>query len=338
MVCYVQINSHNKAKNDIDILMQQRGYRNITIRGLGKGHLETFGRKFFSAFSILFRIGKGDVLFLQYPFKKFFHIYCLLAHLKGAQTVTLIHDLGSFRRKKLTVAKEMKRLSATDYIIAHNDRMRSWMQLQGCSCPIGCLDIFDYLSDASASSCLHQSPYCNIAFAGGLSERKSSFLYAAGNTLAGCHLDLFGKNNFSGNDFGSNLEFHGQIPSDAFIENNPDDWGLVWDGEAVDGCSGTWGNYLRYNNPHKTSFYLRAGLPVIVWDESAMAPFIQRHHLGLTVARLGQIPALLAEMSNADYSTMIDNVQTVSHQLQEGFYFYQALDDALQSLIQQQSH
>ena len=34
----------------------------------------------------------------------------------------------------------------------------------------------------------------------------------------------------------------------------------MWDGPSPDTCAGVYGAYLRYNNPHKTSLYLAAGL------------------------------------------------------------------------------
>ena len=59
--------------------------------------------------------------------------------MKGAKTVSLIHDLGSFRRKKLTVEKEISRLSHSDYIIASNENMKKWLKEHGMQKPVGAL-------------------------------------------------------------------------------------------------------------------------------------------------------------------------------------------------------
>ena len=50
--------------------------------------------------------------------------------------------------------------------------------------------------------------------------------------------------------------------------------GLIWDG-ASDSSDEDIGmkNYTRYNNPHKLSCYMAAGLPVIVWEKSAISKF-----------------------------------------------------------------
>lgn len=120
------------------------------------------------------RIQKGDVIVLQYPVKKYFSFICKMAHLKGAKTISLIHDLGSFRRKKLTVAQELKRLSHTDYIIATNQAMKLWLEQQGLEKPIGALGFHDYLSPSVAADKKHQpNKVWNIVYAGSLNLRKT---------------------------------------------------------------------------------------------------------------------------------------------------------------------
>ena len=53
-------------------------------------------------------------------------------------------------------------------------------------------------------------------------------------------------------------------------------WGLVWDGNSIDTCSGNFGEYLRLNAPFKFSLYLAAKRPVVVWRESAMAEYVRK--------------------------------------------------------------
>ena len=69
-------------------------------------------------------------------------------HYRGAKVITLIHDLGSFRRKRLTVLQEIDRLQNSDYLITLNDSMSAWLQTKGCEVPKGELKIWDYLSPA----------------------------------------------------------------------------------------------------------------------------------------------------------------------------------------------
>lgn len=113
---------------------------------------------------------------MQYPLKKYFTLVCQIAHCKGAKVVVVIHDLGSFRRKKLTVAQEIRRLGHADYIIAHNSRMKQWLLDNGCKVPLGVLEIFDYLSETTASSHLVPSQPYGVVYAGALNPRKILFV------------------------------------------------------------------------------------------------------------------------------------------------------------------
>ena len=69
-------------------------------------------------------------------------------HYRGAKVITLIHDLGSFRRKRLTVLQEIDRLQNSDYLITLNDSMSAWLQTKGSEVTKGELKISDYLSPA----------------------------------------------------------------------------------------------------------------------------------------------------------------------------------------------
>ncbi len=332
--CYISMDSPNAAKRHVDEIARMEGFEDMAVK-VGKGKVATFLRKLLSVTALMFRIHKGDVLLIQYPFKKFYVIQCRIAHLKGAKSVTLIHDLGTFRRGKLTAGQEVRRLSHTDVIIVHNQRMNDWLRDHGCKVPLVNLDIFDYLS-ADEPATGHQSGTVpSIVFAGGISRRKSAFIYEADSCLDGCRMDLYGSGLEHGADKDwKNIRYHGTVGSDEFIRTVNSDWGLVWDGDSVDGCSGVWGSYLRINNPHKTSFYLRAGLPVIVWKESAMAPFILDNKLGIAVGSLREIPEVLRRMTPGKYGEFKRAAIEESKLLNDGHYFKTAFAAAIETLTQ----
>lgn len=333
MNCYISMDSPNTAKKHVDELMHRWGFTDLAVK-TGKGKVATFFRKVFSMVNLLFKLKKGDVLVIQYPFKKFYVTQCQIAHLKGAKTVTLIHDLGTFRRRKLTAEQEVKRLSHTDVIIVHNQSMNNWLTEHGCKVPLVNLDIFDYLSSEQPSSEPHvRGEKPTFTFAGGISQRKTGFLYQLDEVLDGCHFDLYGSGLVPGTETNwKNTTYHGQIDSDQFIGTVKADWGLVWDGDTIDGCSGTWGSYLRINNPHKASFCLRAGLPVIVWKESAMAPFITSNHLGIAVDSLRELPEKLQGITPEEYALYKRAAMTIKDELNDGHYFKTAFEKAVQLL------
>lgn len=332
MISYIKTPSTNKAKLDIDILCDERGYRNIAI-GNGSGKISKFFQKLATVAMLPFRLRKGDVLLIQYPYKKYYRHLCRAAHWRKAKTVTLIHDLGSFRRKKLTPEQEIKRLSDTDFIIVHNSSMRKWLIDHGCLVPMHDLDIFDYLSDAKPTGGYEKSAPNVVLYAGGLGPRKNRFLYDIDPLLGDCRMEVYGKGLEPGiAETWKRIAYKGFVPSDRFISEANGHWGLVWDGDSVDECNGEWGEYLRYNNPHKTSFYLRAGIPVIIWEKSAMAPFITANNLGIAVSSLRELDKKLNAMTLEEYAVYRREASTISDRLQQGAYFGLAMDKALKQL------
>jgi hypothetical protein len=138
--------------------------------------------------------------------------------------------------------------------------------------------------------------------------------------MQGWEMDLYGKGFDDSSSPVAGLHYHGFIASDDFIAQADADFGLVWDGDSLNECTGDWGEYLRINDPHKTSFYLRAGIPVIVWKEAAMAPFIEQQKVGISVGSLSEISQRLSTLSTADYQLLKQNAMAMSHRLDEGYY------------------
>ena len=328
MKYYIEVGTNNKAKQDIDEICRREGFVNLTQRNFGEGGVGRFLTKLTSVTSILWNMKKGDMLFLQYPMKKFYYMACILAKIKGAKVVTVIHDLGAFRRHKLTPEGENKRLSKTDFLIVHNPTMRNYLIEHGYKGGIHCLQIFDYLApNHSVDYVVPHTPW-RVVYAGNLARWRNEFLYHMESVMNGWQMELYGKgfDEKSAPCFG--LHYHGFIASDDFIAQAEADFGLVWDGDSLDECTGDWGEYLRINDPHKTSFYLRAGIPVIVWKEAAMAPFIEEQEVGICVSSLSEIGGRIASLSSADYQTMKQNAQAMSHRLNDGYYIKEGLKAA----------
>jgi len=51
------------------------------------------------------------------------------------------------------------------------------------------------------------------------------------------------------NKIAGNVAYHGSFPTDDIHSQLKEGFGLVWDGEGIDGCIGPYGKYLRYNSP-----------------------------------------------------------------------------------------
>lgn len=327
--CYRNLTSAgNKAKTDNETTMREMGFINIGLRQkVSSNDVTVFFYDLASIIKACLAMRKGDELLLQYPVKKYFSLLCHVAHWHGARVTALIHDLGSFRRRKLTVKQEINRLSNADRVVASNATMEQWLKDNGLTVDTGALGLFDYRSP-SAPTARKRGNVCRIVYAGSLAPRKNTFFLQLPALVSGYELHIYG----NGDAMPSlkddpHFVFHGFTPADAFIAHNDGDFGLVWDGDSVDACTGSFGGYLRYNSPHKASFYLRSGLPVIVWNEAAIAPIVEREGVGFTIASLRDLPARLAQISDSDFQAMQANAMKMADRLNRGYFFRKAMSE-----------
>lgn len=330
---YIQIRSRNKAKEDIDVLFQGMGYKNLSPKNNSKNAIMRFILRLVAVSKILFTLHKEDVLCLQYPMKKFYTLACKLTHAKGAKVITIIHDLGAFRRHKLTIKKENRRLANSDVIIVHNDRMKEHLLNNGCKQTVITLGIFDYLTTSEPSHAIQKrNQPCKVAYAGNLARWRNEFLYHLEEETVTWTMEVYGKGFDEPHNSNPNLHYHGMVSPDDFVSKCDADFGLVWDGSSLDECDGEWGRYLLVNNPHKTSFYLRAGIPVIVWAESAMAPFILKHGMGIVIHSIRDLKVILSRMSDETYSSLKTNAIHFSELLGNGTYTHRAFEEAMRRI------
>lgn len=338
--CYLSKNykglnsAGNKAKTDIETILAKLGYKNIGLRQTTYNNkIVGFIVTLLGVLKVPFCLHKGDVLVLQYPLKKYYAFVCRMAHLRGCKIITIIHDLGSFRRKKLTIQQEIARLNHSDYIIAHNNSMKNWLLENGSKAKVGTLQIFDYLSAKKAELKSIPHPPYSVVYAGALGKRKNAFLYELDDFINSYYFNLYG-GGFNLDEIKNKeaFSYKGFVPSDELITSAKGHFGLVWDGDSISECSGVNGEYLKYNNPHKTSLYIRCLLPIIIWDKAALAPFIKENKIGITVDSLKNLGDILSRISPEEYDEMKQNIVEISDRLAEGWYIEQALNKANKEL------
>lgn len=340
MNCYLSRNykglssAGNKAKTDIEQIMKDLSFKNVGLKQT------TYRNKVLSFLFTLagvlkapFCLHRGDYLVLQYPLKKYFTFVCNMAHQRGAKVIVIIHDLGSFRRKALTVEQEISRLNHADYIIAHNEKMKKWLEDNGCKAKLGVLGIFDYLSETSAAPKQNTEKPYSVLYAGALSPRKNAFLYEVGAFVHSFNLNLYG-NGFEINQAKGKEHFNymGFVKSDDLIATAQGDFGLVWDGTSVSTCTGDFGEYLQYNNPHKTSLYIRCQLPVIIWNKAALADFVRENGIGICVDSLEELEKILNTLSEEEYAEMKKRTAKIGERLSQGYFVRKALQEAIERL------
>ena len=324
-------NAGNKAKTDIESVMEQMGYTNIgrhhtVVRNKVAGFLLSLA----GMLKTVRAIKPGDVVVIQYPLKKYYDYIVSSAHRRGARTVTLIHDLGSFRRKKLTVDEEITRLNRNDGIIVHTPAMKQWLESNGVNVPIVCLEIFDYLCDRQPGERPDRSRL-QVVYVGLLRPDQNEFLYHLARSHRNYDLVLYG-NGFDKEALSENtpgLVVRGFCPSDKIITECRGDFGLVWYGPETETISGNLSEYLPLIAPHKLSLYLRAGMPVIVWSKSGMAGYVEEHEIGIAVDSLDSLDTRLATITPERLARMRRNVARIAADLSSGANTRRALNSIM---------
>lgn len=287
------------------------------------------------------KLGNGGWLFVQHPITTSRSLLNSRAgrdfvlsvkRKKGMKIVALLHDVDEARYGSGEApngdASTATIFGMADKVIVHNDTMRKMLVGRGYPAEkMTTLGIFDYLSDAPLSKPAPGS-FRRVVFAGNLRPDKCGFLSRIPE-LGDIKWQLFGKKVDGATLSFQQVEYGGCLPPDELPLHLTDGFGLVWDGDTVDGCGGKFGEYLRINNPHKCSLYLAAGLPVIVWKESALAPFVEKHGVGLSVGSLRELEPKLNAMSESDYMNLRHNAMALSAKLRAGEFLSAALRQAV---------
>ena len=253
-----------------------------------------------------------DKIVIQYPMSSQFELLSLFPH---KRTIVIIHDLQGLRtlnkRKEL---REIKQLKKFQYIISHNAQMKKYLIEKGLKKEkIYRIELFDYLSKYSNSD--QNSPKDDVAFVGNLSKAKAPFIYQLDENKMNFNLHLYGTN------ISKNLNkkeiYEGSFEPTELPMRINQKYGLVWDGNTDESDENiSYKNYTKYNNPHKLSCYLASGIPVIVWQKSAVADFVKKNNIGYLINTIYDIN----KINNTDYETKRRNALKMQKKVTTGYF------------------
>lgn len=336
--CIIEKNSRenhagSKARNDAASIMTAHGYAPLCVH-----HSEQKGMAdklymclmtFLDWHKIQKKVGAGDNLLIQYPLAMYPRVSELaipfLRRMKKNKVniILLIHDLESLRG--LNFPSERLFLEIADSVIVHNEVMKNYLLNQGYEfSKIYILGFFDYLIPN-----FHLTGKKNrfeVAVAGNLKLEKCGYIKYLPELGREIAYHLYGPGYQGKNQLGSVI-YRGQYTPEELPEIMTEGWGLVWDGDSIKGCRGTFGKYLKYNNPHKISLYLASGIPVIVWKQSAVAPWIQEKKIGIVVDSLEEIPSRIGKITEREYEEILKNAQKIGERLREGTSLGNVIDE-----------
>lgn len=305
----------SKAPQDVCNILKQYGYDNVYLTVLQSDNsLKRLCSKFIQLCRLAKHTKKDTIIFVQYPLYKFLFIPMLLFK-SCAKKQLLIHDLDSIRVSgKLSLLEKMN-INCFDEIIVHTTEMKTYLQPY-IDKPFFVLNCFDYLLNNYVDYTTQRHLSKDICFAGNIA--KSGYLsnFFVHKGFQDLSFYLYGKRNFDF-ELKANVFYEGVFHPDnvGFLKGS---WGLVWDGNDIDTCSGTWGNYLRIIASHKISLYMVAGLPVIVWKQSAMAKFVKKMNIGITINSLADISTQIDSISDVEYNAYLSNLRKLADKLVKG--------------------
>ena len=330
-------NAGNKARNDVEEIVKREGYQPLLLTvedWYQMGTVKAQRHKAKALSKAFAQLKFGDQLLIQFPMLHHSFFTTRLVRKiqrRGVQVYFIIHDLEALRYANLDTVplkhkirvhlQESSLLKVADGVIAHNPIMKSVLVEKGIpEHKLVSLEIFDYLipNYQEKDGLSKDQP---IIVAGNLAQEKAGYLYQLPARPA---YNLYGVGFDESRALANETYFGSFLPDElpAALEGG---FGLVWDGDSAETCSGVFGEYLRYNNSHKASLYLASGFPLVVWKQSALSHFVLEKGCGIAVESLHDLKETIDNLSDADYQDLVDNAKRVGQEIRDGHYLKTAL-------------
>ena len=330
-------NAGNKARNDVEEIVKREGYQPLLLTvedWYQMGTVKAQRHKAKALAQAFSQLKSGDQLLIQFPMLHHSFFTTRLVRKiqrRGVQVYFIIHDLEALRYANLDTVplkhkirvhlQESSLLKVADGVIAHNPIMKSVLVEKGLpKHKLVSLEIFDYLipNYQEKDGLSKDQP---IIVAGNLAQEKAGYLYQLPARPA---YNLYGVG-FDESRALENEAYFGSFLPDELPAALEGGFGLVWDGDSAETCSGVFGEYLRYNNSHKASLYLASGFPLVVWKQSALSHFVLEKNCGVAVESLHDLKNTIESLSDADYQELVANAKNIGKKIRDGFYLTSAL-------------
>lgn len=304
------------ARGDASKILIEEGYKLFYIGFAGEQynklvrnilHVLDYVRLFLT-------LKKGDTVFIQYPIrgkKNNALLYKIATLPRVKEFYMLVHDIDTLRGMSDLEDWNILFFSKATKIILHSDEMKKYVVDKGVDAnKIRVLDCFDYLTQDPIKD--ERKKTKDVVFVGQLD--KSSFLEQISPAKLGFHLNLYGR--FE-KDLGDSITYKCKFRPDnvSVLEGS---WGLVWNGDSIESCSGPMGEYLQYNSPHKVSLFVAAHLPIIIWDKAAKAEYVKSKGLGICVSSLRDISSRIDSITDEEYAQIIKNLENEAASVRNG--------------------
>ena len=331
-------NAGNKARNDVEEIVKREGYQPLLLTvedWYQMGTVKAQQHKAKALAQAFSQLKSGDQLLIQFPMLHHSFFTTRLVRKiqrRGVQVYFIIHDLEALRYANLDTVplkhkirvhlQESSLLKVADGVIAHNPIMKSVLVEKGIpEHKLVSLEIFDYLipNYQEKDGLSKGQP---IIVAGNLAQEKAGYLYQLPARPA---YNLYGVG-FDERRALANETYFGSFLPDELPAALEGGFGLVWDGDSAETCSGVFGEYLRYNNSHKASLYLAAGFPLVVWKQSALSHFVLENGCGIAVESLHDLSQAIEQLDDKDYQDLVEKTKYIGKKIRDGFFLTNALN------------
>ena len=315
-------NAGPKAKIDIEKILEEKfDFRIITINE--KKKMNKFWNLILLIETIIkmMTLKKEDIVCFQFPFS-----YKAMKFCKNKK-ICIIHDLNGLRyndEKKLD--EEINAINYCNKIIAHNDRMKEELLKRGIDKnKIIVLELFDYLTESTSFEEKKFNPKeLTLVYPGNLAKEKSPFIYQLDEKEMNFIINLYGNGlNLNNNN---KLIYKGSFSPNS-LEKINGDIGLIWDGNNnTNDENYGFKNYTKYNNPHKVSCCLARGIPIIVWEKSAISDFVKKNNIGWTINNIYDIN----KINFSDYKEKKKNAINIGKKVRKGYFISNAIKKSIE--------
>ncbi|ERL64699.1 sugar transferase [Schleiferilactobacillus shenzhenensis] len=319
----------SQAKDDITAIGQKNGYEPL--------HIFRYNSDYESDQAIASRVdgitagvAHGDLVVYQYPSlvsPRFDTVFVTQMRARGVKIVLLIHDVEVLRgTNQGNSVDEIPYFNSVDVLIVHNPIMAEKLKELGVTTPMVSQYLLDYLDDDHDWHRFFTEPdqFTGDLFLSG-NLFKSSFLTDWHEETPITVVGVADEGIMQGLRDNPKITYPGAYSRYDLINHLPRGFGLAWDSDSG---MGQYGSYTRYNHPHKVSLYLSHGMPAIVWDQAAVAPFIEANHLGLTISSLDDLDVVLPSLTADTINDMLAHVNDMGVLLRDGYFTARALSAA----------
>ena len=249
--------------------------------------------------------------------------------------VFYVFDLVHFQYKFLdrnstyTIKNECDDLNYSDYCIVASKQEKELLESNGFSKKIFVLEMLDY--DCIPIFDINKEYNNSIAFCGFLP--RSTFLKQVSEEMLGVYkIKCFGEP-LNGLDDNQSLKYVGNFKTNDLISKmSKNSFGLVWDGDSCESMIDFYGGYSKYIIPHKCCSYIASGLPLIVWSDSAIADFVKKNQIGLTINKVSDLKLTLSNVTDEQYKNYLININKIQKLMSKNFYINKVIESIIEDV------